>query len=200
MRAAKHTGGRLAVKKDIARREKRTKKAQWAIRAIEPAEYPVLADFLYHAIFLPLGATPLPREVIEKPEISVYIDGYGGAGDCGVLAIQDSQIIGAAWTRIIPAYGHVDDETPGLAISVLPECRGHGVGTELLEKQFEKLAEKGCKQTSLSVQKKNPALRLYERLGYKTVRENGDGFVMARSFLEEAQGAGIALGLESERP
>ncbi|MDR1464888.1 MAG: GNAT family N-acetyltransferase [Oscillospiraceae bacterium] len=44
---------------------------------------------------------------------------------------------------------------------------------------FEQLAGKGFRQTSLSVQKENPALRLYERLGYKTI----DAFDAALWFL-----------------
>jgi len=42
-----------------------------------------------------------------------------------------------AWTRIIPADGHIDDEAPELATSVLPEYRGQGVGTLLMNYLFE---------------------------------------------------------------
>ncbi|MDR3294968.1 MAG: GNAT family N-acetyltransferase [Clostridiales Family XIII bacterium] len=158
-------------------------------RPISPAEYPLLADFLYHAIFIPPGTEPAPREVIEKPEIAVYIDGFGSQkGDTGVLSVQENKIVGAAWTRIIPAFGRIDDETPELAISVLPEYRGQGTGTELLKALFEKLSEQGYRQTSLSVQKENPALRLYQRMGYKTVRENDEDYIMVRSLKEEMRG------------
>jgi ribosomal protein S18 acetylase RimI-like enzyme len=152
------------------------------IRAIKPTDYHVLADFLYHAIFLPPDTEPLPREVIEQPEIAIYIDGFGGQnGDIGVVAERNETIVGAAWTRIISAFGHIDDKTPELAISVLPEYRNQGLGGELLKKLFELLAEKGCKQTSLSVQKANPALRFYQRMGYKTVRENDEDYIMIRN-------------------
>jgi len=94
------------------------------IRSIHPSEYPLLEDFLYNAVFLPPGATPPPREIIYEPEIHIYIKDFGGPDDCGEVAEQDSRIVGAAWTRIISAYGHIDDATPELAISVLPESRG----------------------------------------------------------------------------
>jgi len=144
------------------------------IRAIEEAEYPLLEDFLYYAIYLPPGTEPVPREIIYDPEIYIYVDGFGGADDCGLVAEQDGEIIGAAWTRIIPAYGHVDDETPELAISVLPGRRGRGVGAMLLTRLFEQLRGHGYKRTSLSVQKDNPAVRLYERLGYRITKERID--------------------------
>jgi ribosomal protein S18 acetylase RimI-like enzyme len=150
------------------------------IRSMKPADYSVLADFLYHAIFQLPGAESLPREVLSKPEIAIYIDGFGGKDDLGVVAEQNGQIVGAAWTRIIPAFGHVDNDTPELAISVLPEYRRQGIGMKLLKKLFELLAEKGYKQTSLSVQKDNPAVHLYQRMGYRTVSENDEDYIMVQ--------------------
>jgi ribosomal protein S18 acetylase RimI-like enzyme len=73
--------------------------------------------------------------------------------------------VGAAWTRIIQAYGHIDDETPELAISVLPEYRGRGIGAMLMTRLFELLRERGYKRTSLSVQQENTAVKFYRKLG-----------------------------------
>jgi ribosomal protein S18 acetylase RimI-like enzyme len=166
------------------------------IRAIKPINYPMLVDFLYTAIFQSPGAEPLPREVVEKPEIAIYIDGFGSQkDDIGVIAEQDGKIVGMAWTRIIPGFGHIDDDTPELAISVLPEYRNQGVGTKLLKKLFEVLAQKGYKQTSLSVQKANPALHLYERMEYKTVGENDEDYIMVRELKKEVQAYGVGLGI-----
>jgi ribosomal protein S18 acetylase RimI-like enzyme len=166
------------------------------IRAIKQTDYPVLADFLYLAVFQPPDAEPLPREVIEKPEIAVYIDGFGSqTGDIGVVAEQDGKIVGAAWTRIIPAFGHIDDDTPELAISVLPEYRNQGIGGKLLKQLFTLLAQNRYKQTSLSVQKKNPALHLYDRMEYKPVRENDEDIVMVRELKKEAEDYGIGIGM-----
>ncbi len=65
-------------------------------------------------------------------------------------------------------------ETPELAISVLPEFRGYGIGTKLMKKLFEILRDNGYARTSLSVQKDNPAVRFYERLGYQITEEKLD--------------------------
>jgi ribosomal protein S18 acetylase RimI-like enzyme len=131
--------------------------------------------FLYHSIFIPDGVEPPAREIIRRPEIFVYIDGFGRDGDLGVVAEADGRVIGAAWARIIPAYGHIDELTPELAISVLPEWRGRGVGTLMMEHLFELLHEAGYRRTSLSVQQDNPAVRFYKRLGYAVVAERPDG-------------------------
>lgn len=145
------------------------------VRAMRESDYECLSEFLYQAIYVPKDAEPPPRSVINDPEIFVYIKDFGTQpGDLGVVAVQNCQMAGAAWTRIIPAYGHVDSKTPELAISVLPEFRNYGIGTKLMKKLFIVLRENGYKQTSLSVQKDNPAVRFYRRLGYEMSGERFD--------------------------
>jgi len=147
---------------------------QITIRPIKPCDYPALEDFLYHAIYIPEGEAFPAREIIFDPEIYVYVKDFGSQHDHGVVAECDGTIIGMAWARIIPAYGNIDDKTPELAISVLPEYRSHGVGTKLMEKLFDLLKESGYKRTSLSVQQNNPAVRFYQRLGYQITDEKLD--------------------------
>ena len=105
-------------------------------RPITNEEYPILKDFLYHAVYLPPGAEPVPYELIYEPEIFVYVKDFGRKDDCGIVAELDGTIVGAAWTRIIPGYGHIDDQTPELAISVLPDWRGKGIGSKIMEHLF----------------------------------------------------------------
>jgi len=102
------------------------------IREIKLEEHHVLEDFLYNAIYVPEGEEWPTREIIFEPEIYVYIKDFGLDTDCGVVAECGGKIIGAAWTRIIPAYGHLDENTPELAISVLPGYRSQNVGTKLI--------------------------------------------------------------------
>jgi len=145
------------------------------VRVMRESDYECLPEFLYQAIYIPEGAEPPPRSVISDPEIMVYIKDFGmQPGDLGVVAERNDQVVGAAWTRIIPAYGHIDCETPELAIAILPEFRSYGIGTKLMKKLFEVLRKNGYKQTSLSVQKDNPAVLFYQRLGYKLSGERID--------------------------
>jgi ribosomal protein S18 acetylase RimI-like enzyme len=144
------------------------------IRPIHISEYPVLEDFLYNAIYIPEGEEYPPYEIIFEPEIYIYVKDFGGKDDSGVVAELDGKIVGAAWTRIIPAYGHINDQTPELAISVLPNFRGQEIGTKMMNYLFKLLRERGYKQTSLSVQKNNPAVRFYQRLGYEVTGERLD--------------------------
>ena len=152
---------------------------QTIIRDMRPEEYPLLETFLYEAIFQRDPADLLPRDVIYRPELYVYIDKFGTKPDDRCLcAERDGRVIGAVWTRIIPAYGHVDDRTPEFAISLLPEARGQGVGTALMRAMLNRLRQDAYAQTSLAVQKDNYALRMYCNVGFHTVDENEEEYIM----------------------
>lgn len=145
------------------------------IRVMEPSDFPCLGEFLYQGIFVPQGENPPLRSVINEPEINIYLKDFGQKpGDIGVVAEQNGQIIGAAWTRIIRGFGFIDENTPELVISIFPEFRGLGTGTKLLKKLFKLLKDRGYEQTSLSLDRRNPALSLYKKLGYKIIERKTD--------------------------
>lgn len=152
------------------------------IREITKIDYPHLEEFLYHAIFVPNGVEKPPRNIIYKSEIYIYIDKFGESNtDTCVVAEQNGQIVGAAWARIISAYGHINDNTPELAISVLPEFRNMSIGVKLMRKLFELLKNKGYNKLSLSVQKENKAVNFYIRLGFEIIDQNEDEFIMLKT-------------------
>ena len=153
------------------------------IREILAEEWNILEEMLYQAIFLPEGCEPLPRTVIQLPEINVYIDGFGSQKDdyC-LVADLDGRIIGAVWVRLlagkIKGYGNIDNQTPEFAVSLLKEYRNQGIGTLLMQKMIEHLKKRGYAQTSLSVQKKNYAVGMYQKLGFEIIHENEEDYLM----------------------
>lgn len=107
----------------------------YIIRKLKPEEVKVLDTFLYEAIFIPEGAEAPPGDIINQPELQVYVDNFGNrAGDICFVAETNEAVVGAVWVRIMEDYGHVDDETPSFAISLLKEYRNYGIGTELCSK------------------------------------------------------------------
>lgn len=52
-------------------------------------------------------------------------------------------------------------------VAVLPEARGMGIGTRLLNKVEDEAAGMGCSQITLEVRTDNPAQHLYEREGFE---------------------------------
>ena len=160
------------------------------IRKLKDGETDLLKDFLYEAIFIPEGVEPPGREIVEKPELRVYTDGFGTRrGDNCLVADVGGKAIGAVWTRIMNDYGHVDDETPSFAISLYKEYRGKGIGTALMRRMLELLKEQGYRKASLAVQKANYAVRLYEKLGFRIVSENAEEYIMVCNIDEVKESA-----------
>lgn len=62
-------------------------------------------------------------------------------------------------------------------ISLIPEARGAGIGTALLREVLAEGTRTG-KSVSIHVERFNPALRLYRRLGFAHVSEDGIYYLM----------------------
>ena len=155
------------------------------IRRMRPDEIGLLREFLYQAIYLPAGTEPPPRTVVDLPELRVYIKNFGTRpGDFCLVAEVDGKVAGAAWSRIMEDYGHIDNHAPSLALSLLPDCRGQGIGTRLLDGLLVLLQKQGYQRVSLSVQAENPALRLYQREGFKMVETRGSEYLMVRDLTQ----------------
>ena len=151
----------------------------YTIRRLKPAEVGILDTFLYEAIFIPEGVDAPPKEIIAQPELQVYVRDFGRRdGDLCFVAESGGQVIAACWVRFMHDYGYVDDKTPSLAISVLKDHRRCGIGTKLMKRMLEELKRRGCRQTSLSVQKANYAVRMYQRVGYEIIAEHEDEYIM----------------------
>ena len=152
----------------------------YQIRTIRPEEYGLLEDFLYEAIFVPEGENPPDRSIIRTPELQVYIEHFGERPDDRCLVAESGgRIVGAVWTRIMDDYGHLDDETPSFAIALDKKYRGKGIGTDLMDRMIMLLKEAGYKQASLSVQKKNFAVKMYLNTGFSIIDENDEEYLMA---------------------
>jgi ribosomal protein S18 acetylase RimI-like enzyme len=77
------------------------------------------------------------------------------------------RLCGVSLTSLVsPEAGHVTQ------ICVAPAVKGKGVGYELLRRSLRGLEAAGVKSVSLTVTSANrEAVRLYERVGFRTVRQ-----------------------------
>lgn len=154
-----------------------------SIRGIKREELFVLESMLYEAVFQNEGSAPLPYDIIKSPEIDAYIHDFGKLKDdyCLIANLND-KIIGAVWIRIlageVKGFGNVDNETPEFAISLLKEYRNQGYGTLLMSRMIKYLRKEGYKQTSLSVDKNNYAVRMYKKLGFEIIQEKEHDYLM----------------------
>ena len=139
-----------------------------------------LRDMLHHAYYW------RERAPGEGPgPVALYVKGWGRPGDTALIAVDEGFPVGAAWYRLFrrdhPGYGFVDEETPELAIAVVPSCRGRGIGEALLEALIEKARSESHGAVSLSVEKGNDALLgFYEKHGFARVHEDGSDSVTMR--------------------
>lgn len=149
------------------------------IREMRSEEYCLLSDFQYEAIYIPDGIEPPPKSVIECPELQEYIIEFGNRKhDKALVAEIQGKVAGVIWVRIMNDYGHIDDDTPSLAMSVCQKYRGLGIGTLLLKQLLQAEKLDGYSKISLSVQKSNYAVKMYEKVGFTVVDENSEEYIM----------------------
>lgn len=149
------------------------------LRPLREDETELLKEFLYEAIYIPEGETAPDRSILSRPELSVYYEDFGSRpADHCIVAETDGKVVGAVWTRIMNDYGHVDEETPSLAISLYQDYRGMGIGTAMLQKMLGLLKTQGYQKVSLSVQKANAVVRLYRAVGFRVAGENEEEYIM----------------------
>jgi ribosomal protein S18 acetylase RimI-like enzyme len=129
------------------------------------------------------GPKPPREEVLSWAGIGHYLEDWGRPEDFALVALDhDGRRVGAAWYRLMPpedpGYGFVDASTPEVGIAVLPAVRGRGVGTTLLRHLTSAARSCGFDSLSLSVERGNPAVRLYERCGFERLFVEGDAWTM----------------------
>ena len=151
------------------------------IRAANAGDTAFLEDMLVEAANWPSHPGRSREETLSDPAVAHYVDGWPRATDLGVVALEDQErAIGAAWLRFFPeadpAYGFVRADIPELAVGVVSDRRGQGVGRALLRALADKAQLRGVEYISLSVERANPAAMLYRAEGYQVVdsRDHAD--------------------------
>jgi ribosomal protein S18 acetylase RimI-like enzyme len=151
------------------------------VRRGGPQDVRFLRDMLHHAYYWKERAPDT-----GPGPVALYVKAWGRRGDTAVIALDKGFPVGAAWYRLFdrerPGYGFVDERTPELAIAVVPNARGKGVGTALLRTLLERARADGYPTISLSVDRANAgAIDLYERYGFARVGEDDDSVTMLAS-------------------
>lgn len=83
-----------------------------------------------------------PQNYYYISRIANYVEHFEESkDDWRLVAVVDSKLVGALWVRIMNNYGHIDDETPSLAISLYKEYRG--IGAPMIKEIFALLKSHG---------------------------------------------------------
>ena len=154
----------------------------YVIRPLTAADEPILWEMLYQALHTSEGAPP--REIVRQAQFARYVEGWGRAGDRGFVAhdAKEGELLGAVWFRL-PTGGHKgrrheEKVAPELAFAVKPGHRRRGIGAALLTQLVK--ANPQHSTISIRASTKNPAVRLYERFGFKIVRQSAESVTMRR--------------------
>lgn len=141
-------------------------------------------DFLQRMLVVaadwrPTAALRPVEDVLADPALAHYVEGWPRHDDFGVIAEgRRGDPLGAAWCRFFraddPGHGFVLPDVPELAMGVVPEARGAGVGRALLMELIAEARIRDIAQLSLSVELDNDARYLYSSLGFR-VTDEGDG-------------------------
>ncbi|MCL2293829.1 MAG: GNAT family N-acetyltransferase [Spirochaetes bacterium] len=162
----------------------------WRIREIANSEVHLLEDFVYEAIFQRDEKNLIPRDVLKQPEIKIYYEDFGKPDDICFVTEIEGKIIGIVWTRILSGkvrgFGNIDSHTPEFGISLYKEYRGKGIGTALMKYALSALKKRGYKRTSLSVQKDNPAVKMYQNVGFSISKETEEEYLMVCELAEDS--------------
>jgi ribosomal protein S18 acetylase RimI-like enzyme len=148
---------------------------QYTIHQLAPDDEPVLWEMLYQALYTSEGAPP--RDVIRQPEFARYVEHWGRSGDVGFIA-RDSEsgnALGAVWLRV---FSDKPNAAPELAFAVRPQMRRRGIGAALLTQLVRAHPEQA--EILIRASPNNPAVRLYERFGFKIVDQKPDWVRMRR--------------------
>lgn len=161
---------------------------EWFIRPATRADLPLLRRMLWAAAFWqePSEANYAEGD-LERHGLAFLLEEWGRPGDTGVIAESEAgEPLGVAWYRFWTEerhfYGYVSPEIPELGIAVTGHARGRGIGTRLMDELLRVAERSGQSAVSLSVVPENPALRLYERFGFRKVGQSGDAWVMVKTF------------------
>ena len=145
------------------------------------SDEPFLWEMLFLALFAPLGQPAFTRDILREPDIACYVEGWGRPGAWGLMACDGEKPVGAIWLRQWSGdhkgYGFVSENIPEMSIALLPEYRNQGLGRRMIETVIAMVKERFA-GLSLSVVESSPALRLYERLGFRKVGQIMDSPVM----------------------
>lgn len=130
-----------------------TLRPESAVNSIEKNE---IIDFLFEH---------LDQYGDKRPDISNCVDYALGLdnkpGGIIFLAKNEKQIVGAVVINITGMNGYIPENIL-VYIAVNGEIRGKGIGKQLMENAIEQ--SKG--NIALHVEKDNPAIHLYERMGF----------------------------------
>jgi putative acetyltransferase len=133
------------------------------IRPIQPADNPVIAKIIRDTL-AEFGANH-PGTVYYDPTTDALFELFRQEKSVYNIAEADGKIVGGG--GIFPTAGLPEDTCELVKMYLLPEARGTGLGTQLINRCLEQAKVNGFSQVYLETMNElKAALKVYERLGF----------------------------------
>lgn len=120
----------------------------------------------------------------------IYTMAYGLKNtDIGVYSLTNDVVSGAAWLRLFNelhgASAYVDNVTPVLTLAILPDMRGNGIGTLIMN---QLLQEAAVVYDKISVLSNKESESFYQKLGFFSLddSDSNDVFTMVKKLEKKA--------------
>lgn len=128
------------------------------------------------------GEAISPENLHDFPDTHRYVLDFPQPRETGVIAELDGRPAGVAWFRL---FSHLKRDDGGLApeiiIGVCEDHRGKGLAERLMSELYTAAKHEGWGTLSLGVHQRNtPARRLYEKQGWKCVKNHGEYLLMTK--------------------
>lgn len=139
-------------------------------------------DFLSTIVYIAHYPTrsPIPDAITARhlPHVSHWVNDWDRKGDMAVIAHHEDIFLGAACCRLFShsdqVAGFLSEQTPVLLLAVLPQYRRQGIGHSLLTTLMQRAKDASFSSLSLAVAIHNPAIKLYESVGFYSIKISED--------------------------
>jgi ribosomal protein S18 acetylase RimI-like enzyme len=144
--------GSFVLPEDITNKETSANRKGYYVGAYEPVVHTGLETML---------------AALHNPQWEKDVAAYVRDGARLVAAVQGNEVVGFAGPIISQSNGRAFF----CGIGVHPEHEGHGLGSVLFFRMVEAFQHAGSHYISLFTGRNNPALRIYQKAGFQTVKE-----------------------------
>ncbi|WP_018753236.1 GNAT family N-acetyltransferase [Paenibacillus sanguinis] len=143
--------GDFVIPQDLLAKEVKAGEKGYSITTYDPTRHTGLKNTL-----VALQNSQWEQEVVA----------YARDGAALIVAIHGSEVVGFAGPIIVEPSGRAFFS----GIGVHPGSEGHGLGSVLFFRMVEAFQQAGCRYITLFTGSQNPALRIYEKAGFATVK------------------------------